>query len=160
MGGGVVGGGGGGIVGFGGPVGAAWSPSTDQHAIGESRCFSLIRITNDTSEFCLGCIGSDECWFCRSTACNTVSHKKRRYELACQEGFYIPTEGQFAMRPQCAFRSPFIDAARMTPEVQHVVTATGDEGIKTMHEWEEFILAASMSWHVFQESQSRGVWEI
>ena len=32
--------------------------------------------------------------------------------------------------------------------------------LKTTREWEEFILAASVSWHVFQESQSRGVWEI
>ena len=64
------------------------------------------------------------------------------------------------MCPQCAFRSPFIDAARMTPDVRRVVTATGDGGLKTTHEWEEFILAASVSWHVFQESQSRGVREI
>ena len=64
------------------------------------------------------------------------------------------------MRPQCAFRSPFIDASRMTPDVRRVVTDTGDGGLKTTREWEEFILAASVSWHVFQESQSRGVREI
>jgi hypothetical protein len=48
----------------------------------------------------------------------------------------------------------------MTPDVRRVVTDTGDGGLKTTREWEEFILAASVSWHVFQESQSRGVREI
>ena len=64
------------------------------------------------------------------------------------------------MHPQCAFRSLFIDASRMTPEVQRVVTDTGDGGWKTTRKWEEFILAASVSWHVFQKSQSRGVRDI
>ena len=99
LGGGGFGGGGGGSVGLGEPVGANWLPSMDRHAIGESRHFSLIRITSDRSEFCLGCIGSEERWFCQSTACNMVAHKKRCYELACQEGCYIPTEGQRSMRP-------------------------------------------------------------
>jgi hypothetical protein len=48
----------------------------------------------------------------------------------------------------------------MTPDVRRVVTDTGDAGLKTTREWEEFILAASVSWHVFQESQSRDVREI
>jgi len=61
------------------------------------------------------------------------------------------------MHPQCAFRSPYIDASRMTPEVRRAITDTGDGGWKTTREWEEFILAASVSWHVFQESQSCGV---
>jgi hypothetical protein len=50
------------------------SLSTDRHAHGELRCFLLILVRNDKEEFCLGCIGTDERCFCRSTACNIMSH--------------------------------------------------------------------------------------
>jgi hypothetical protein len=53
-----------------------WTPSGDCHAMGASLCFPLIKVTNNMAEFCLGCIGTDERHFCRSTACNIVAHKK------------------------------------------------------------------------------------
>jgi hypothetical protein len=114
VGGGVGGGGGGGT----GSAGASWRPSTDPHTCGESRRIPLIFVRNDREEFCLGCIGDDEYRFCRSTACNIVKHKKRPYNLGCQEGYYIPTVFAKASRATQAFRTPFLDASKLTPEVR------------------------------------------
>jgi hypothetical protein len=80
---------GGGFGGGSGSAGASWRPSTDRHAFGESRRIPLIFVRNDREEFCLGCIGDGEYRFCRSTSCNIVKHKKRPYDLGCQEGYYI-----------------------------------------------------------------------
>ena len=80
---------GGGFGGGSGSAGASWRPSTDRHAFGESRLIPLILVRNDREEFCLGCIGDDEYRLCRSTSCNIVKHKKRPYDLGCQEGYYI-----------------------------------------------------------------------
>jgi len=122
--GGGVGGGFDGRGGGTGSAGALWKPSTDRHACGESRRIPLIFVRNDRKEFCLGCIGDDEYHFCRSTACNIVKHKKRPYDLGCQEGYYIPTVFAKASRATQAFRTPFLDASKLTPEVRAVVTST------------------------------------
>ena len=144
--GGGVGGGFGGGGGT-GSAGAAWRPSTDRHACGESRRIPLICVRNDREEFCLGCIGDDEYRFCRSTACNIVKHKKRPYDLGCQEGYYIPTGIAKASRGTQAFRTPFLDASKLTPEVRLVVTSTREQGLKTTIEWEGFIMQAQLAWH-------------
>ena len=128
--GGGVGGGFGGGGGT-GSAGASWRPSTDRHACGESRRIPLIFVRNDREEFCLGCIGDDEYRFCRSTVCNIVTHKKRPYDLGCQEGYYIPTVFAKASRATQAFRTPFLDASKLTPEVRVVIISTRDQGLKT-----------------------------
>ena len=152
--GGGVGGGFGGGGGT-GSAGASWRPSTDRHACGESRRIPLIFVRNDREEFCLGCIGDDEYRFCRSTACNIVKHKKRPYDLGCQEGYYIPTVFAKASRATQAFRTPFLDALKLTPEVRSVVTSTREQGLKTTIEWEEFIMQAQLAWHASLEAARR-----
>jgi hypothetical protein len=136
-----------------------WVPSRGRHAYGESHCFPLVRLTNDTPKFCLGCIGTDERRFCQSTACNIVSHKKRRHNLGCKDGFFIPAGGQSAVQ-SCtipAFRTPFLDATRLTAEVWEVVTSKGQWGMKTTREWEEYILHAEVAWHAYQEEVRTGL---
>jgi hypothetical protein len=130
-----------------------WVPSRDRHAYGESRRFPLVRLMNGTSKFCLGCIGTDERHFYWSTACNIISHKKRRHNLGCEDGFFIPTGGQSAARSRTitAFQTPFLDATRLTAEVREVVTSKGKWGTKTTREWEEYILHAEVAWHAYQE---------
>jgi hypothetical protein len=155
--------GGGGVGVFGGGSGGhsgartQWSPSSDRHAHGELRHFPLVLVWNDGDEFCLGCIGVNERRFCRSTACNVMSHRKRQYELECHEGFYIPTViTKFPKQPS-AFRTPFLDASQLTPEVRAVITATGEHGSKTTSEWEEFIMQARVAWHVsLDDTRRRG----
>jgi len=64
-----------------------------------------------------------------------MSHCKRQYELECHEGFYIPTViTKFPKQPS-AFRTPFLDALQLTPEVRAVITGTGEHGSKTTSEW-------------------------
>jgi hypothetical protein len=81
-----------------------------------------------------------------------MSHCKRWHVLECQEGYYITTVGQkFQLQPS-AFRTPFLDASHLTPEVRAIVTDTGEAGMKMTCEWEEFIMQAKVAWHVFQEA--------
>jgi hypothetical protein len=115
----------------------------------------LIFVRNDRKEFCLGCIGDDEYRFCRSTVCNIVKHKKRPYDLGCQEGYYIPTVFAKASRATQAFRTPFLDALKLTPEVRSVVTSTREQGLKTTIEWEEFIMQAQLAWRTSLEAARR-----
>jgi hypothetical protein len=133
-----------------------WSPSTDRHAHGKLRCISLILVRNDKEEFCLGCIGTEECCFCRRSLCNIMSHHKRWYKLEFQEGYYIPTVGHKFPRKPSAFKTPFVDALRMTPEGRAVVTDMGENGMKTTSKWEEFIMQAKVAWHVSQVAAQRG----
>jgi hypothetical protein len=56
----------------------SWTSSGDRHAIGESKCFPLLKVVKDTSKFCLGCIGLDSRQFCWSTACRVVLHRPKR----------------------------------------------------------------------------------
>jgi hypothetical protein len=147
--------GGGGFGGGSGSAGASWRPSTDRHAFRESRSIPLIFVKNDREEFCLGCIGDDEYRFCRSTACNIVKHKKRRYDLGCQEGYYISVVFAKSSRATQAFRTPFLDASKLTPEVRAVVTYTRDQGLKTTIEWEEFIMQAQLAWHASLKAARR-----
>ncbi len=138
-------GGGGGGGGDGGGPRPTWTPSDDHHAMGESCCFLLVKVTIDMAEFCLGCIKTDERRFCWSTVCNIVAHKKQCYKLSCQEVFYIPTATHWALRQSLAFQVPCLDASRMTPGIQQVVTDPGELGMKTTHKWEEFILQANLT---------------
>ncbi len=133
-----------------------------RHAYGESRRFPLVRLTNDMSKFCLGCIGTDERHFSRSTACNIVSHKKWCHDLGWEDGFFIPAGGQSAVwsRTITAFRTPFLDATRLTAEVREVVTSKGKWGMKTTREWEEYILHAEVMWHAYQEEVQTGLREM
>jgi hypothetical protein len=140
----------------------AWVPSDDQHAIGESRRLPLLKVTNDTSKFCLRRIGLDGRRFCWSTTCGIASHCKNRFKLDCQEGYFIATGAQGSARPLAAFRTPFLDASLLTPEVQAIITDPGEGGKKMTGEWEDFILQAKVSWHTHQEStrrSSQGIWE-
>jgi hypothetical protein len=43
----------------------------------------------------------------------------------------------------------------MMPEVQGVVTDTGEQGLKTTSKWEEFIMQAKVAWHVSQDAAWR-----
>ena len=117
-------------------------------SLGDLRFIPLVLVRNDKEEFCLGCIGADKRRFCRSTVCNIMSHRKRRCELECQEGYYIPTIGAKFPRQPSTFRTPFLDASQLTPDVRVVVTDTGEHGSKTTNKWEEFIMQAKVAWHV------------
>jgi hypothetical protein len=84
-----------------------------------------------------------------------VKHKKRPYDLGCQEGYYIPTIFAKALRATQAFRTPFLDASKLTPEVRSVVTSTREQGLKTTIELEEFIMQAQLAWHASLEAARR-----
>jgi hypothetical protein len=152
--------GGGGRGGFGGLGGenqgssgaTMWSPLTDRHAQSELRCIPLVLVRNDKAEFCLGCIGMDEWRFCCSTSCNIMSHCKHPHVLECQEGYHITTVGQKFQRQPSTFRTPFLDALHLTPEVRAIVTDTGEAGMKTTSKREEFIMQAKVARHVFHEA--------
>jgi hypothetical protein len=84
-----------------------------------------------------------------------VKHKKRPYDLGCQEGYYIPTAFAKASRATQAFRTPFLDASKLTPEVRSVITSTREQGLQTTIEWEEFIMQAQLDWHASLEAARR-----
>jgi hypothetical protein len=140
-----VGEGGGGIVVGGGLI--LWTPWQDRHLMGKSFHFPLIKIKNNVKECCLGCIGTDERRFFQRTVCNMVAHRKCKYDLSFQEGYFILTQSNRALRQPSAFRTSFLDAARLTKEVRFDLTSTGDVCWKTTSEWEEFILQAEIAWH-------------
>jgi hypothetical protein len=126
--------------------------------MGKSTCFLLIKITNDMAAFCLGCIRTDEQRFCWSTVCFIVAHRKRKYGLDCQEGYFIPTRPHKSFWQPSAFRTPFLDAARLTDEVKLVVMGSGDLWWKTTSKWEEFIVQAEITWHAQMVEERRGLW--
>ena len=84
-----------------------------------------------------------------------MKHKKRPYDIGCQEGYYIPTVFAKASRATQAFRTPFLDASKLTPEVRSVITSTREQGLKTTIEWEEFIMQAQLAWHASLEAARR-----
>jgi hypothetical protein len=59
-----------------------------------------------------------------------VKHEKWPYDLGLQEGYYISAVFSKSSQATQAFRTPFLDASKLTPEVQAVVTSTRDQGLK------------------------------
>ena len=57
---------------------------------------------------------------------------------------------------QMAYKAPFLDALRMTPEVRAIVTGSGESRKKTTREWEELITQVQIAWHALQENIWRG----
>jgi hypothetical protein len=134
-----------------GTDGVRWHPLGDSHAMGELRQFPLMRVTNKSGMFCLGCIGVDGQRFCWSTACHIWTHRKCRHELGCKLGFFITCTLSNSSQQMSAFRAPFLNADKMTPKVQAVVKDRGELGMKTTRKWEEFIPHAKVAWQIFQE---------
>ncbi len=141
-------GGGGAVGGGGGVIGRAWTPLQDRHATGKSTRIPLLKIENNTKKFCLGWIGRDGHCFCPSTACNTMTHKKKKHDLGCKVGWFIPTQSRRTLSNELAcFLSPFLDDARLTNDVKLYLASSGISWWKTTAEWEEFMIQAKAAWH-------------
>ena len=84
-----------------------------------------------------------------------MKHKKRPHDLGCQEGYYISAVFAKSSQATQAFRTPFLDASKMTPEVRAIVTSMKDQGLKTTIEWEEFIMQAQLTWHASLDAARR-----
>ena len=122
----------GGVDGGGEEVG--WRPSTDANNIGKSRLIHLVLVKNTNSKICFGCIGTDERRFCRSPQCTTKAHKKMRFDMGCDAGYFIATRRSSSLL--AAFRAPFLDAAKLTEEVRAIVEDQGPDGERTTRQWE------------------------
>ena len=124
-----------------------WRPSLDRHASGKS--IPLLKIKN-SKQFCLGWIGRDTHRFCSAEGCPTMSHRKKKHDLGCSEGWFIPTHstGAFGTGPTC-FLTPFLDDARLTDEVKaHLNTKNNTSWWRTTSEWEEYMMQAEVAWRL------------
>ena len=130
-----------------------WRPSTDANNIGKSRSIHLVLVKNTSSKICFGCIGTDERRFCRSPQCTTKAHKKTRFDMGCDAGYFIATRRSSSLI--AAFRAPFLDAAKLTEEVRAIVEDQGPDGERTTRQWEEFMVEAKVAWHVLEEERDR-----
>lgn len=139
----------GGLVG--GGEGGSWRPSTDPNNIGKSRSIHLVLLKNTSSKICFGCIGTDERRFCRSPQCTTKAHKKTRFDMGCDAGYFIATRRSSSLI--AAFRAPFLDAAKLTEEVRAIVEDQGPDGERTTRQWEEFMVEAKVAWRVLEEER-------
>jgi len=150
-------GGGRGVGGLGGVGGGGeevgWRPSTDANNIGKSRSIHLVLVKNTNSKICFGCIGTDERRFCRSPQCTTKAHKKTRFDMGCDAGYFIATRRASSLL--AAFRAPFLDAAKLTEEVRAIVEDQGPAGERTTRQWEEFMVEAKVAWRVLEEERDR-----
>ena len=150
-------GGGRGVGDFGGVGGGGeevgWRPSTDANNIGKSRSIHLVLVKNTSSKICFGCIGTDERRFCRSPQCTTKAHKKTRFDMGCNAGYFIATRRSSSLI--AAFRAPFLDAAKLTEEVRAIVEDQGPDGERTTRQWEEFMVEAKVAWRVLEEERDR-----
>ena len=140
----------GGVAGGGEEVG--WRPSTDANNIGKSRSIHLVLVKNTNSKICFGCIGTDERRFCRSPQCTTKAHKKTRFDMGCDAGYFIATRRSSTLL--AAFRAPFLDAAKLTDEVRAIVEDKGPDGEMTTCKWEEFMAEAKIAWPILEEERN------
>ena len=86
-----------------------------------------------------------------------MSHRKKKHDLGCKEGWFIPTHstGAFGTGPTC-FLTPFLDDARLTDEVKaHLNTKNNTSWWKTTSEWEEYMLQAEVAWHAHLVEEQR-----
>jgi len=141
-------GGGRGVGGFGGLGGGGeevgWRPSTDANNIGKSRSIHLVLAKNTNS---------NERRFCRSPQCTTKAHKKTRFDMGCNAGYFIATRRSSSLL--AAFRAPFLDAAKLTEVVRAIMEDQGPNGERTTRQWEEFMVEAKVGWHVLEEERDR-----
>ena len=152
----VGGGGGRGVGVLGGFVGdeeVGWRPSMNANNIGKSRSIHLVLVKNTNAKFCFGCIGTDERRFCRSPQCTMKAHKKTRFDMGCDAGYFITTRRASSLL--AAFRAPFLDAAKLTEEVRAIVEDQGPDGERTTRQWEEFMVEAKVAWRVLEEERDR-----
>ena len=141
----------GGFVGGGEEVG--WRPLTDANNIGKSRSIHLVLVKNTNAKICFGCIGTDERRFCRSPQCTMKAHKKTRFDMGCDTGYFIATRRASSLL--AAFRAPFLDTAKLTEEVRAIVEDQGPDGERTTRQWEEFMVEAKVACRVLEEERDR-----
>ena len=137
---------GGGVGGsFGGGDYDGWRPLSDANSIGKSKRIQLVLVKNSKAKICFGCIGTDERRFCRSNQCLVRMHKKQRFNMRCDAGYFISTRHVSCLL--AAFREPFLDAAKFNDEVRAIATNQGPDGEKTTREWEEFMVDAKVAYN-------------
>jgi hypothetical protein len=148
-----VGRGGGGLGGFvGGGDGDGWCPLSDANSIGKSKRIQLVLVKSTKTQICFGCIGMDERHFCWSNQCSVRAHKKQRFDMGCNAGYFIST--RHASRLLAAFRELFLDAAKFTNEVRGIMMAQGPDSEKTTRKWEDFMVKAQVAWCVLEEERN------
>ncbi len=131
---------------FGGGDDDSCRPSSDANSIGKSKRIQLVLVKNLDAQICFGCIGTDESErrFCQSNQCLVRMHKKQRFNMGCNVGYFILT--RHASRLLAAFREPLLDAAKLTNEVRVIMTDQSPDGERTTCEcWEEFMVEAKVA---------------
>ena len=86
-----------------------------------------------------------------------MSHRKKKHDLGCKEGWFIPTHstGAFGTGPSC-FLTPFLDDARLTDDIKaYLNTKNNTSWWKTTAEWEEFMMQAEVAWHAHLVEEQR-----
>ncbi len=85
-----------------------------------------------------------------------MTHRKKKHDLGCKVGWFIPTQSRRALgkEPAC-FLSPFLDNARLMSDVKAYLSSPGYSWWKTMAEWEEFMIQAKVAWHGHLIKQQR-----
>jgi len=86
-----------------------------------------------------------------------MSHRKKKHDLGCKEGWFIPTHstGAFGTGPTC-FLTPFLDDARLTDDIKaYLNTKNNTSWWKTTAEWEEFMMQAEVACHAHLVEEQR-----
>ena len=108
----------------GGGSGGGWHPSVDVNAIGKSKECPLVLIENSDG-LCLGNV--EEHRFCRAAECKIRKHqggKANKFDMGCDAGWFIPSKLQRLSDKGAAFKTPFLDAAKITDDTLSVLQDT------------------------------------
>jgi len=114
---------------------------------GKSKKCPLVLIEKSEG-LCFGNVGEHR--FCRATECKIRKHqggKANKFDLGCDAGWFIPSKLQTLTDKGAAFKTHFLDAAKITDDTLSVLQDTMTR--KTTAEWEIFIVEAKVDWEDF-----------
>ena len=123
-----------------GGFGGGWHPSVDVNAIGKTKKCPLV-LVEKLEGLCFGNVGEHR--FCRATECKIRKHQggqANKFDMGCDAGWFIPSKLQTLSDKVAAFKTHFLDAAKITDDTLSVLQDTMTR--KTTAEWELFIAEA------------------
>ncbi len=107
-----------------GGIGGGWHPSVDVNAIGKSKKCPLV-LFEKSERLCFGNVGGHQ--FCRATECKIRKHQggqANNFDMGCDAGWFIPSKSQILSDKRAAFKTHFLDAAKITDDTLSVLQDT------------------------------------
>jgi hypothetical protein len=117
------------------------------NAIGKSKKCPLV-LVGKSEGLCFGNVGKHR--FCRATECKIRKHQggqANKFDMGCDARWFIPSKSQTLSDKGAAFKTHFLDAAKITDDTLSVLQDTMTR--KKTAEWEMFNVEAKVEWEDF-----------